>query len=141
LTERATLAPPVHRYVPSERLQSLVRHYWVPVWDRPDGTDVEEQVLQYPTCLLVIATDYARFYGVARGLSSVTLSGRGWAVGVMLQPGAGTAVAARDVSGLVDTHMNISELEHLAPVIPRVRELMAADPTAPRRHAEAVAEV
>ena len=141
LTERATLAPPVHRYRPAERLQSLVRHYWVPVWDLPEGTDVEEQVLQYPTCLLVIATDYARFYGVARGLSTVTLSGSGWAVGVMLQPGAGTAVAARDVSGLVDSAVDLSELEHLAPLVPRVRELMAGEPTAPFRHAEAIAEV
>ncbi|WP_256840761.1 helix-turn-helix domain-containing protein [Ornithinimicrobium cryptoxanthini] len=141
LTERATLAPPVHRYPPAERLQPLVRYYWVPVWDLPEGTDVVEQVLQYPTCLLVIAGDYARFYGVARGLSTVTLSGRGWAVGVMLQPGAGTAVAARDVSGLVDSHVDLAELEQLAPVVPRVRELRGSDSTASSRHAQAIAEV
>ena len=106
LTERARLAPPVHRYLPPEHLQSLVRHYWIPVWGLPEDTPVVEQVLQYPTCLIVIAQDYARFYGVARGLSTVTLQDRGWAVGLMLQPDASPTVAAAEVSALVDTHQD-----------------------------------
>nr|WP_306271069.1 AraC family transcriptional regulator [Ornithinimicrobium sp. HY1793] len=141
LTERARLAPPVHRYPPPEHLQPLVRHYWIPVWDLPEGTPVVEQVLQYPTCLIVIAQDYARFYGVARGLSTVTLQGRGWGVGLMLQPGAGTAVAAGDVSALVDTHRDLTEFAHLAHLVPTVRELMAPDPGNPDRHAAALREV
>lgn len=141
LTERARLAPPVHRYPCSDELRSLVRHYWIPVWDLPDGTPVVEQVLQYPTCLLVIARDYARFYGVARGLSTVTLSGSGWAVGVMLQPGAGAAVAGGDVSALVDTHRDLTQFAHLAPLVEGVRTAMAPDPHDPGRHAAAIRQV
>ena len=33
--------------------------------------------------LLVVTPDYARFYGVVSGLSTTTLVGEGWAVGVM----------------------------------------------------------
>lgn len=141
LTERARLAPPVHRYQPAEPLQDLVRHYWVPVWDLPDETPVEEQVLQYPTCLIVVARDYARFYGVARGLSTVTLSGRGWAVGVMLQPGAGEAVAGVEVSGLVDTLRDLATFDHLSPLVETVRGAMAPDPDDPQRHRAAITEV
>lgn len=141
LTERARLAPPVHRYPTPTHLQSLVRHYWVPVWDLPQGTPVVEQVLQYPTCLIVIAQDYARFYGVARGLSTVTLSGRGWGVGVMLQPGAGAAAAAGDVSALVDTYRDLTELEHLAPLVQTVRAQMTPDPGDPDRHAAAIGAI
>lgn len=141
LTERAHSAPPVFRYPPAQRVQPLVRHYWVPVWDLAPGNEVTEQVLQYPTCLLVIARDYARFYGVARGLSTVSLAGQGWAVGVMLQPGAGPAVAARDVAGLVDTHEHLTAFPHLAALVPTVRHLMAPEPADPARHAEAIHEI
>lgn len=141
LTERAALAPPVHRYAPSAALETLVRHYWVPVWDLPSGRTVVEQVLQYPTCLIVVAGDYARFYGVARGLSTVTLSGRSWAVGVMLQPGAGTAVSRGEVSGFVDTHVDLTEFAHLAPLVGQVRELMGLDPADPGQHAQAIGAV
>lgn len=49
-------------------------------------------MLQYPVCLIVVSSDYARFYGVRTGLWTVELSGDGWAVGTMLQPAAvGTA--------------------------------------------------
>ena len=141
LTEHARLAPPVHRYPPHEHLRDLVRHYWVPVWDLPEDTPVVEQVLQYPTCLIVIARDYARFYGVARGLSTVALSGRGWGVGLMLQPGAGAAVARGEVSGLVDTHRDLTDFPHLAPLVETVRDTMAPAPEDLQRHREAIGAI
>lgn len=141
LTERARLAPPVHRYQPPPHLRDLVRHYWVPVWDLPEDTPVVEQVLQYPSCLIVIARDYARFYGVARGLSTVALDGRGWGVGVMLQPGAGAAVAEGEVSGLVDTHQDLTGVTHLAHLVESVRGTMSPDPDDPDRHRAAIREV
>lgn len=142
LTERAALAPPVHRYRPADDLLGLVRHYWVPVWDLPVGSEVVEQVLQYPTCLVVIASDYARLYGVTTGLSSVTLAGRGWAVGVMLQPGAGPAVFGRGAAGdLADRHENLAGLPHFADTIRRVHQAMDGSPDLADRHTSAIAAV
>src|SRR5699024_1331345 len=96
---------------------------------------------QYPTCLLVMARDYARFYGVARGLSTVTLRGRGWAVGVMLQPGAGAAVAGGEVATLVETYRDLTQFTHLAPLVEQVRAQMAPDPQDPARHAAAIRQI
>lgn len=138
LTERAPLAPPVARYQPAGHLASVIRHFWVPVWDLPQDNPVVEEVLQYPTPLMVIAGHYARFYGVARGLSTVTLEGRGWAVGVMLAPGAGPAVAGGDVGDLVDTHRDLTGFAHLEPLVEQVRGQMAPAPADPDRHAAAI---
>lgn len=38
------------------------------------GVTLTGQVLQYPTCLIVASGTYARFYGMARGLSTVELA-------------------------------------------------------------------
>ena len=85
------------RHAPAGDLAGLVRHIWVPVWDIPAGEEWEQHVLNYPCCQVVVGSDYARFYGVVRGLSRVTLAGRGWVVGIGLQPGAGWLVAGRSV--------------------------------------------
>ncbi|MCK0111564.1 AraC family transcriptional regulator [Ornithinimicrobium sp. F0845] len=141
LTERADAAPPVHRYGPPAELREVVRHYWVPVWDLGAGITRTEQVLQYPTCLIVVSGTYARFYGVARGLSTVELAESGWAVGVMLQPGAGQAVAGQAVSHLVDTYADLGEFPRLAALVPRVREVMAPDPSDTEAHVAAIRQV
>ena len=93
--ERAHLVDPtdttyaIDRFAPSPDVVDLVRRHWVPMWHLPEGESSEQAVLQYPVCLVVVAHDYARFYGVQSGLSRTTLVGTGWAAGVMLQPGAG----------------------------------------------------
>ncbi len=51
-------------------------------------------------CLVVVSNDYARFYGVVSGLSTTTLTGDGWAVGVMCAPAAGFLLASEPVAGL-----------------------------------------
>ena len=140
LTQHAPLAPPVHRYPPAPRHTALVRHYWVPVWDLPPGRDVTEHVLQYPACLVVVSDTYARFYGVIPGRSRVDLSGRGWAVGIMLQAGAGVALCGRsDLSDLLGTHCDLASVPSMASVAPQVRGAMAADPASPQSHARAIA--
>ena len=58
-----------------ETLAALVRWYWFPVWSVPTGQRSVQRVLQYPGCLLVVTSDYARFYGVVSGLSTTTLTG------------------------------------------------------------------
>lgn len=90
-------------------LAGLARRFWIPVWDVADPVGSTQRVLQYPVCLLVIANSYARFYGVTSGLGTTTLSGRGWAVGLMLQP-AGAILAGEPVSALTDRHVPLGAL-------------------------------
>ena len=66
--------------------------YWIPVWSLAEPST--QSTLQHPVCLVVVSNTYARFYGVARGRSSVTLEGDGWAVGTMLTPAAGDSCSA-----------------------------------------------
>lgn len=139
LTQFAPLAPPVHRYDPAPRHTEWVRHYWVPVWDLPEDKTITEHVLQYPSCLAVVSGTYARFYGVVAGRSDVELAGQGWAVGIMMQPGAGVSVFGdTDLSHLANTHCDLASLPSMAPAIAGIRTAMSADPASPDQHRRAI---
>jgi AraC-like DNA-binding protein len=140
--ERAHLVDPadrsfrIGRWAPEPDLADLVRRYWVPTWDVPGGGSAVQQVLQYPVCLVVVADTHARFYGVAPGLSTTTLSGRGWAVGVLLQPAAGALLTGGTVAAWTGRHGDLAPAlaATTAPVgtealVARVRAEMAPDPT------------
>ena len=101
---RAAPLVSIDRYRPSAELAPFVRHYWIPRWHLPAGATHEERLLQYATCNLVVADDYAAVFGLARGVGSRTLTGDGWAFGVMLQPGTARALigAGRSVESLAD---------------------------------------
>ena len=101
-------SPPIHRYAASERLADLVERYWIPVWSLPEPST--QSTLQHPVCLIVVSNTYARFYGVARGRSSVTLEGDGWAVGTMFTPAAGRLVLGRSVADVTDTHVDLADV-------------------------------
>ena len=77
----------IERYWAGPRAATVVRHYWVPRWNLPDGVRLREDVLEYPTTNIVIEAGEARLYRAHRGRSARTLVGDGWAFGVMLQPG------------------------------------------------------
>lgn len=140
--ERAHLVDPrdrsfrIGRWAPPEDLAPLVRRYWVPTWSVPPGQEAEQRVLQYPVCLVVVAHDYARFYGVQPGLSTTTLRGTGWAVGVMLQPAAGALLVGGSVAPWTGRHADLADA--LAATAPRadvdalvadVHADLAGDPT------------
>src|SRR3954451_21172468 len=145
LVERAHLKEPgdsssvMYRYAPAPGLAGLVRRFWIPVWSVPPGQEAPQRVLQYPVCLLVVASDYARFYGVVTGLSTTTLTGDGWAVGVMCTPAAGALLAGGPMSGYTDRHVDVADV--LGPAGERlsaqVRAAMAPDPHSPEAHREA----
>ncbi|WP_439031008.1 helix-turn-helix domain-containing protein [Gordonia terrae] len=111
--ERAHLVDPadatyrIGRWTPSPDVGDMVRRFWVPVWSVPPGAESPQRVLQYPVCLIVVSNTYARFYGVNSGLSETVLSGDGWAVGVMLTPGAGGLLVG-DVSSWTDRFDELS---------------------------------
>jgi AraC-like DNA-binding protein len=141
--ERAHLRDPsdrtftIVRYPVAADLEPLARRFWVPVWDVPPGQEAPQQVLQYPVCLVVVTDTYARCYGVVSGLSSTTLEGRGWGVGVMFQPAAGWLLTGRPVRELTDRFVDVAEVSGLdeRTVVDGIREAMRPDPSDPARHA------
>jgi len=137
LTGRHAPSPPIHRYQSAH--QDLVRSYWIPVWEL--GSLVWKQsVLQYPVCLIVIASEYSRFYGVRTGLSEVELTGSGWAVGVMLQPASGRLLWGAPVHELTDREVDLQTLGALDMdrLVSSVHDAMAAAPAEPSNHRRAV---
>lgn len=141
LTGASRPTPPIFRYAPSAPLADLVERFWVPVWSLAEPQT--QSTLQHPVCLIVVSDTYARFYGVARGLSSVTLAGDGWAVGTMLTPAAGRLLLGRPVGEVTDTFSDLADLGALdgAALTDRIRAAMGPDPLSPAAHATAVGAV
>ena len=139
LTGVSRPSPPIHRYGPSEHLVDLVERYWIPVWSLAEPST--QSTLQHPVCLVVVSNTYARFYGVSRGRSSVTLEGDGWAVGTMLSPAAGRLVLGRSVAEVTDTWVELGDLVPDPAVVDGVRAAMEDDPHDPAAHLAAVAHV
>lgn len=141
-TERAHLKDPhdashtIHRYPAAPDLTDLMQRYWIPVWSVPAGREAPQRVLRYPVCQLVVAHDYARFYGVEHGLSTVTLTGEGWAVGSMLSPAAGAPITGTSLAAFTDRAVDLADvLGHAGSrLIARVREAMAHDPDSRESH-------
>jgi len=145
--ERAHLKEPgdashrMYRYAPPAHSAGLLRRYWIPVWSVPPGQESQQKVLQYPICLLVVAPDYARFYGVTTGLSTTTLTGEGWAVGVMCAPSAGALIAGGSVAPHTDRAVDLVDVLGGAAgdLVSRVRTAMSGDPHAEDAHRAAMA--
>ncbi len=140
LRDQDGFTPPIHRYLPSPNLADWVRHYWIPVWNLPEGVCSRQRVLQYPICLLVVTPEYARLGGPARALSTTELRGRGWAFGVMLHPAAGRHLAG-EVSLLVDGFRDLSQalLIDGSGLRDGLRAVMTAGPTHPSTHQAGIA--
>jgi AraC-like DNA-binding protein len=150
--ERAHLVDPadrtwsIARAGVSPELADLARRFWIPVWDVPDGEIAPQRVLQYPVCLIVISDTYTRFYGVVSGLSQTVLAGRGWAVGLMLQPAAGHLLTHAPVRRMTDRFVDLTTLDPRASIdgaalTAVVRELMSPDPASESAQAQARAAI
>ena len=137
LLEESGYTPPNHRNAPSPDLTDAVRRYWIPVWSLPEGRASVQRVLQYPVCLVVVSAEYAVLVGPSTGLSTQRLEGSGWAVGAMLQPAVGHALAGGPVSRLTDATVPLDDDD----LTQQIRDAMAADPSDPRGQRAAVAAV
>jgi AraC-like DNA-binding protein len=91
-------------------------------------------------CLLVVSDEYARFYGVVSGQSGTTLSGDGWAVGLMCAPAAGFLITKVPVAAYTDRFVDVGEVLGAAGtrLTDRVRAAMSADPRSPAAHRSAM---
>ena len=139
LTAASRPSPPIYRYAPAAPLADLIGRYWLPVWSVPEPST--QRTLQHPACLIVISNTYARCYGVARGLSQVTLTGDGWAVGVMLRPAGGRVVFDRTGDELVDATFDLADLTTLdgSTLTAAVHAAMSDAPHAEASHRAAIA--
>ena len=134
--ERAHLKDPsdtshvMYRYAATAEFAGLLQRFWIPIWSVPAGQEAPQRVLQYPVCLIVISAQYARFYGVTSGLSTTTLVGAGWAVGVMCAPAAGYLIAKGPVAAYTDRFVDLSEVlgAHGDSLVDQVRAAMAGEP-------------
>lgn len=143
-TEPAHLRDPadqpftIDRYPVSDDLLPVARRFWIPVWDVRPGTGSTQRVLQYPVSLVVVSEEYARFYGVVSGLSETTLEGRGWAVGLMLQPAAGHLLTGASAREVTDRSLDVADVPGLGGIRPdELREVMRRDPRDEAARAEA----
>lgn len=118
----------IHRYSADPTVSGLLRRYWIPVWDVPDGERAEQKVLQYPICLAITTPGYSRFAGPTRGLSTTVLSGRSWGFGAMFQPASGWLLLGRPVSTLTDAFIDLDEVPALRGLTAAWRGLMTPDP-------------
>ncbi len=134
--ERAHLKDPrdashvMYRYQPSAEFNGLLQRFWIPVWSVPPGQEAPQKVLQYPVCLIVVSGEYARFYGVTSGLSTTTLIGDGWAVGLMCAPAAGFLIAGAPVAAYTDRFVDVTHVlgAHGEQLVDRIRAAMGTDP-------------
>ncbi|SCL45116.1 transcriptional regulator, AraC family [Micromonospora citrea] len=128
----------VYRHAPSADLAGLLRRFWIPVWSVPPGEEAPQRLLQDPVCQVVISGDHARFHGVAPELSTTTLTGDGWAVGLTLAPATGYLIAG-PAAALNDRYVDLENvLGGGRALTGRVREVMAPDPHDPAAHRAAM---
>ena len=143
LRDARGFSPSLRRYAPPPELADVVRRFWVPVWSLPAGETSVQRVLQYPVCQVVVGPEDAQLVGPHTGLSTEALRDTGWAVGVMLQPAAGLALAGAPVVELTDRRRDLAEVGCLdaAALTQAVRSALGDDPAAIARQRAACAIV
>ncbi|MCC3271086.1 helix-turn-helix transcriptional regulator [Arthrobacter gengyunqii] len=116
---RGTLYParlPVfHRILPAEALSDRVRWFWIPEWNLAPGRMSRQELLPFPALNLVVQPDGVTLSGPATRRSFRDLSGRGWAVGMLLRPAA-VPVFVQDPGSLRDIEIPVEAPELLTAV-------------------------
>ncbi|MFK4730620.1 helix-turn-helix domain-containing protein [Agromyces mediolanus] len=116
------------RHAPAPALAALVRHYWIPRWTLPPGRSVTQRVLEYPSANLVVEGGEAAVWGPSPGLGSRTLTGSGWAFGVLLQPGVAPLLLGLPARALVGAERGVplADVPGADDALPRVAAATAA---------------
>ncbi|WP_104161498.1 helix-turn-helix transcriptional regulator [Arthrobacter sp. ZGTC212] len=137
---RGTLYParlPSFRRIPAPAaLADRVRWFWIPEWNLAPGRVSRQELLPFPALNLVVQPDGVTLSGPATRRSFRDLSGRGWALGLLLRPAA-VPVFVQDPGSLRDVEIPFPAPDLLA----AVSAAMADDDDASRRTAAAAAAV
>lgn len=112
---------PVSRILPTAEGEPLARWFWVPEWDLPEGAVHEALTLPFPACQLVVEADAVRVHGPVSRAWRRDLTGRGWAVGALLRPGAAHALVG-DVGTLRDRDTETKGATRLRADVTRVMD-------------------
>lgn len=99
--------PQLHRLPPHPAAAELAEWFWIPEWDLPEGEASRQHVVAYPALNLVISADGVHLHGATTTATHRDLTGRGWAVGVLLRP-AGAAALTPQPAALRDTETPLS---------------------------------
>lgn len=87
--------PGFTRYAPAQRCADLVQWFWVPRWDLPRGVTRRQEVLPFPAANLAIEPGQITLTGPTTRVTHRELTGRGWALGALLQPAGLSALGVR----------------------------------------------
>jgi AraC-like DNA-binding protein len=91
------------RYPPSAAVGRLVDRYWVVRWDLRGQPPHTQAVFAHPVVnVTFVDGGPGMVTGVSTALSSRTLAGRGWALGIMFRPAGFRPVLRRSLSSLRD---------------------------------------
>lgn len=80
--------PTFHRLPAPDAVAHLVRWFWIPEWDLPDGRVARQEIIGFPACNLVVEPTSVGLAGPTTRASHRDLAGSGWAVGALLRPAA-----------------------------------------------------
>ncbi|MCC3276573.1 helix-turn-helix transcriptional regulator [Arthrobacter sp. zg-Y20] len=115
--------PEFHRILPAAELADRVRWVWIPEWNLAPGRVSRQEVLPFPALNLVVDKDGVTLSGPATRRSFRDLSGRGWAVGLLLRPAA-VPVFTDDPGNLRDTEIPVDAPDLLAAVVAAMADVV-----------------
>ena len=104
----------LERTAPGAVAARFVDWYWLSSWHLPPGVRHEQQVLSHPVVNVVFEADGANVFGLDTGRSSVTLEGRGRALGVKFRPGGFAPFFDGPMSLLTDRQVPLADVPALA---------------------------
>jgi AraC-like DNA-binding protein len=99
----------LERFDVAPALTELVRHVWIARWRLPPGQVSRQRVLTYPAFNLVIVREGAVLYGPVAKVQVRELAGHGWALGLLLRPGAGRLVSPVPPTELIGRSRPVSD--------------------------------
>jgi AraC-like DNA-binding protein len=98
------------RYPPSQQVGRFVDRYWVSTWDLRGRPPYTQQVLTHPVVNVVFTQGTGFVHGVKRKIDSRTLSGAGWALGIMFRPAGFRLFLDRPATAITDVVLPVGEL-------------------------------
>ncbi|MGO1834950.1 MAG: helix-turn-helix domain-containing protein [Actinomycetaceae bacterium] len=113
--------PRFRRVAAPTEIAHLVRWFWLPRWDLSDGVTSRQSVLAFPASNLVVEAGGVSVVGPTTRISHRDLTGRGWAVGMLLRP-AGLAALVPDPGALRDAERALDAPELHGAVVAAVAE-------------------
>jgi AraC-like DNA-binding protein len=93
---------------PPPALRRLVEQHWVVSWELGQRSFTQE-ILPHPSLNLVVEANGAFVWGVPTRRGTRVLTGRGWAIGTKLRPGAFTALTGIAASSITNDRIAVEE--------------------------------